>query len=383
LYISLARNQEVEFRLGWHVLKNMDSETGQWSLAQRDAQERQFFSEGAWKNLPQAIMGINELRNKLSKVLLRQIAAELPSLVQEIESKIVSCHHRLGKLGRPRSTADEQRLYLVQASQSFQALVIAATDGTYKGPFFEDFKSQKGYEQRVRAVIQNLNKEFATRITNCGHRYHIYLENEPVQELEEVKPITRNEFIAQIQTLIQRTRGRELPGTFNPMIIADLFIEQSQRWKSLADHHVQTTWDSAKKFIRLIAAHIADPSAAKYLYAQVFEPALEDILVSMKAKLREVLEPQRHKHPITYNHYFSDTLQKVRLERNKDHVAKTLTVHLGTSAGQDNVYISRNINMSQLMKDLILSNGHDMERFAAHEALDCMQVYYKVSNQSK
>ena len=28
LYLSLARNQQVEFRLGWHVLKNIDSEKG-------------------------------------------------------------------------------------------------------------------------------------------------------------------------------------------------------------------------------------------------------------------------------------------------------------------------------------------------------------------
>lgn len=28
MYVSLAKNQDVEFRFGWHVLKNMDSETG-------------------------------------------------------------------------------------------------------------------------------------------------------------------------------------------------------------------------------------------------------------------------------------------------------------------------------------------------------------------
>lgn len=28
IYVSLARNQDIEFRLGWHVLKNIDSETG-------------------------------------------------------------------------------------------------------------------------------------------------------------------------------------------------------------------------------------------------------------------------------------------------------------------------------------------------------------------
>ncbi|KAG7288247.1 hypothetical protein NEMBOFW57_007778 [Staphylotrichum longicolle] len=33
LYISLARNQEVEFRHGWHVLRNVDSEKGSWDLS--------------------------------------------------------------------------------------------------------------------------------------------------------------------------------------------------------------------------------------------------------------------------------------------------------------------------------------------------------------
>jgi hypothetical protein len=28
-FVSLAKNQDVEFRLGWYVLKNMDSEKGQ------------------------------------------------------------------------------------------------------------------------------------------------------------------------------------------------------------------------------------------------------------------------------------------------------------------------------------------------------------------
>ena len=46
MYVSLARNQDVEFRLGWHVLKNMESETGEWSLGDRDTKEVFFFSRG-------------------------------------------------------------------------------------------------------------------------------------------------------------------------------------------------------------------------------------------------------------------------------------------------------------------------------------------------
>ena len=46
MYISLAKNQDVEFRLGWHVLKNMDSEKGQWTLPDRDIKEKEFFAQG-------------------------------------------------------------------------------------------------------------------------------------------------------------------------------------------------------------------------------------------------------------------------------------------------------------------------------------------------
>ena len=61
-YFCLARNQNVEFRLGWHVLRNMDSEMGDWSLADRDAQEQEFFSQGIWKQMSQSLLGVDKLR---------------------------------------------------------------------------------------------------------------------------------------------------------------------------------------------------------------------------------------------------------------------------------------------------------------------------------
>lgn len=138
MYVSLARNQDVEFRLGWHVLKNMDSETGEWSLIDRDVKEEAFFSQGIWEELSRSLLGVDKLRSRLSKVLLGQIAAELPSLIDEIEIKSNACRSRLDKLGEPRATLDEQRRYLLQISQSFQSLVKASVDGMYNDPFFND-----------------------------------------------------------------------------------------------------------------------------------------------------------------------------------------------------------------------------------------------------
>lgn len=46
-FISLAKNEDVEFRLGWHVLKNENYEMRYCSLVERDEAEAQFFNTGA------------------------------------------------------------------------------------------------------------------------------------------------------------------------------------------------------------------------------------------------------------------------------------------------------------------------------------------------
>ncbi|EGX89987.1 hypothetical protein CCM_08241 [Cordyceps militaris CM01] len=71
-FISLARNQDVEFRLGWHVLRNRGTEADLevWAFEQRDAAELQLLSSGAWAGLSLQNVGIKSLRGRLSKVLV-------------------------------------------------------------------------------------------------------------------------------------------------------------------------------------------------------------------------------------------------------------------------------------------------------------------------
>ena len=86
--------------------------------------------------MSRSLLGIDKLRSRLSKVLLGQIAAELPSLINEIEVKSNACRSQLDKLGDPRVSLAEQQLYLLRLSRSFQSLTKAAVDGTYNDPFF-------------------------------------------------------------------------------------------------------------------------------------------------------------------------------------------------------------------------------------------------------
>ncbi|KAK4233831.1 interferon-induced GTP-binding protein Mx [Achaetomium macrosporum] len=382
LYVSLARNQEVEFRHGWHVLKNMDSEKGTWDLATRDAEEAKFFDSGVWKTLPLSSLGIGKLRGRLSKVLLGQIAAELPGLMHEIDQKFKSCRDQLEKLGDPRASSREQRLYLFNLSGSFQALVKASVGGNYNDSFFLDAKTESGYQQRMRAVVQNLNEEFASEMSLRGHYRRII---DPQSEAEAVPSdshdvihITKDDFISEIEHMMRRTRGCELPGTFNPMIVAQLFLEQCRPWEAIARRHVENVWDAASRFVKLVVAHTADGSTAKALQHEVFEPAMNGILKEMRDKTTELLNPHQRGHPITYNHYFTETLQKVRRERWKTERERILCRFFGVDSLRS-WRLNDDYDLRHLADSLAESDEPNMGRFAASEALDCLNAYYKVA----
>ncbi|KAM5476771.1 hypothetical protein MauCBS54593_000041 [Microsporum audouinii] len=378
IFVSLAKNQEVDFRLGWHVLKNMDSEKGVSTLANRNAEEKQFFSQGVWKDIAPSILGIDRLRKRLSKVLLGQIATELPSLVDEIKVHIEACCARLEKLGEPRATMHEQRLYLFHISQSFQSLAKAAVDGTYNEPFFEGIDSSVGYPKRMRAVVQNLNQAFADKISQYGH-YRRISEGQEAKGYPHQVDTTREAFLDYIESLLKMSRGRELPGTFNSMVVKDLFFEQSAPWEKIVQNHIKEVWTAAKDFLHLAIAHVADAGTAKALFQTVFEPALEQLLNKLRDKTSELLIPHREGHPITYNHYFMETYQKIQNERRKEDYSTVIKRFFGASDLHAMVNLGCRNDLHRLLDSLVGHTERDMSRYASIEALDCMVAYYKVA----
>ena len=68
--------------------------------------------------------------------------------------------------------------------------------------------------------------------------------------------------------------------------------------------------------MELVVDHIADKSTARSLKQEIFQPAMKELRSQMQAKTTELLLPHQASHPITYNYNFTETLQKVRLERN-------------------------------------------------------------------
>ena len=383
-YLNLARNLDVNFRLGWHVVKNRSYEARKSSSAERDETERSFLSQGVWQDLPRQSVGIYALRDKLSQVLLNHIRAELPRLVDDIRGKLDDCKSALDRLGPTRDSFDQQQLFLLQISQEFQAVSKAALDGSYGHGFFGDPRNPEGYTKRLRAVVQNLNKDFAETVRLDGQKRRIVDHHKDMLHSQSDRAtVTRADFIDEIKELLSITRGRELPGMFNPLIVGDLFFEQSQPWEQLARQHLRDTWQATRSFLELLLSHLADEKTSQALLGHVIDSVMDQKLSKMNDKLSELLTPYRKGHPITYNHYFTETIQKVKEKRREAEVARRLRTFLGReeNAAVESVNV-KNAKVPDLLSALASSNEADMDRYACSEILDCMEAFYKVGHLS-
>ncbi|KAF3768369.1 hypothetical protein M406DRAFT_336893 [Cryphonectria parasitica EP155] len=288
----------------YHVLKNLDSETSKGSLAQRNALEDSFFAQGIWRELPESILGVGQLRYRLSKVLLNHIRSELLSLAREIE---------------PRGTLDEQRLYLLCISESFQRLVKSAIDGNWHDSFFQNAETERSYQQRIRAIAQNLNRNFSTHLGRKSYCRQILgsSDSSVMYISESITFLIRDNFIRHIQVKMYRSKDRELPSLFNPMIIADLFQNQA-------------------------------------------------------IKLYQII------HFITYNAEFTEIIQKIRADRKRAEYAAVVKRFFNISTLQHASFHSS--KLEELIETLVRETTElDMNRYAAIEALNCMKAYYKVA----
>lgn len=364
----------------------MDSDQGVFNLKRRDEEEKAFFAGGVWHQLPDHLLGVDELRGRLSKVLLQQIATELPNVIAEIDTKTNSCQERLRKLGKPRTTKEDQSRYLVHASQRFQDLVKASVGGSYDDPFFGNPRTEQGYRQRIRAVIQNINSHFAEQLAKEGHLRDIDASEDdqtsPKDITESQTRTTRADFLDHIDKIMRRSKGRELPGTYNPLIVTYLFQEQCRPWEAILRNHVSTIWHAVRDFLILVAIHVTDEAAAKPLVQEIMEPALERLRGQLGAKALELLKPHSSGHPITYNDSFVEARQRIRASREEAEIRSIVSDGLKDFPIYDTFSSNGTSQRSEIVDSLVerlkAYRERENDRAAASDALDCMEAYYKV-----
>lgn len=396
-YIDLAGNKDVFFKLGWHVIKNRAFEETSSTFLERNASEAHYFSTSNFKSLPKDCVGIDSLRKRLSHQLFEHVKQELPRLREDLDAALSESRDQLKLMGAKRATAQDCRAYLTQLSQTYFEICKAAVDGNYEGNFFtstednEIFSPESSWAiRRLRALVQYMNTEFANELRLRGHKYHFTqlegVEKEPSAKDSATKDADSNsnskapikldhaKSIQWVNQALMRTRGRELSGNFNPLLVGELFWEQSSKWNALAADHVERVAQVCRDFLNiLLNEHCPDDIRPRLMSFHI----LDKLKIREQAALEErgKLEEERKSYPVNYNHYYTDTIKKRRQRRQKNSFAQK-------SSGltpEDSEPANTGINIEAFIEENWDRAGPDMEQYSGEEALDCLYSIYKVN----
>lgn len=368
-FFNLANNNETNFKLGWHVLRNGDYSDRRNPAFDRDAVEKAFFSSTIWNGMPSQNRGVESLRKRLSEVLYRQIQTELPSLVKDIERELEVCRKTLKQLGLPRDNPDSQRRYLGDIAEEFHRLVSQGVDGSYEDNFFRRKKtSQKSKNRdeevrtRLRARVRSLEDEFFAQMKDYGHTEQIGTSNPKLGLFDPLAPkyTSEDEYLEKVDELLRDSKGRELQGTFSPLLVRDLFKEQSSNWGDIAEAFVENVCDLARQFLDDVLNHVVtDENVKQAIRDEILDPNMEEKLDKLKEKVEELGLQYAQGYPATLNPRFTQELER----RTQEYEQLKHTQQ--TQQGKKSIFGN------------LLSQDPDKE--SCRQLLHLMQAYYAVA----
>lgn len=226
----------------------------------------------------------------------------------------------------------------------------------------------------VKTTTPTLSDDIGSDVSDMDENLALKLDRK-FREFEKVtKPVTWAQAIAWVERVLERSRGRELPGNFNPLVIGQLFREQSQPWEAIAAVHVDRIASYCALFADRLLRHIAPKDISQKLSRSLVEPALLRRKVEAHQELRKILRDKQGD-PITYNHYYTETIMNMRKNEERRILENAAATIRARTAENNN-----NSNSSGSLASFIteVTNTRDMNVFSAQEALTCEMAFYKV-----
>lgn len=287
----LARNEKYRLQRGWHVVRNRGSGEERSSFNQAKA-EAEVFLDQPWKGLLPSQLGIENLRTRLSKVLLEETCKHLEPVIREVELQIADCGAQLELLGPTRASPGEQRSFLTDIREKFRARIYDGVEGHYTNPYYENH-----LDQRLRARVRMVNDQFDQNMRSHGHTFHIQeVMDKPTntftsagQAPDVISAIAYLEDID--QSVVQNGRAQELPGRYNPDLVATVFRKQSIKWKAIARDHASSISRETERFLLQVLQGITETQIASRIWTGLVQPRLRKRQTALGEKVEELLKP--------------------------------------------------------------------------------------------
>lgn len=379
-YLDYAKSNPIKFQYGWHVVRNRSYAEQSNTFEERDENERNFFKNSNWNSLlrREVGLGIDSLREKLSKMLLDHIALSLPSILMQLQTDLNDSEDELNKLGEARITPKELQNYLSDISDNFREYTKDALDGRYhRKSFFGDPLSAGALEKRLRANIRNMNDQFANDMLKKGHNWHVIEDSESVftaqLDTHHQRVITKSEFLKHhVDTLASHERGNELPGISNPLLVGSLFHKQAEPWQGLASAHLLDAWKAVKEFLETLLHHLTDERTCNQILIHIIDPAMGRRHENIKAKLEELLAPHRDQEPLNIDPQFARKVWALREKRIARSVVEKVQKQFSTASNASSP------SVDEIMAKISETTPLVDDKYGSLEIFDSMQAYYEV-----
>ncbi|WQF84839.1 Putative dynamin stalk domain, GTPase effector domain-containing protein [Colletotrichum destructivum] len=384
---SIAKNKDsIKLKLGFFLLKNPSPAEMKASSTKLSRPEREmnFFSSAVWKaqDLDMSRVGIENLKVFLQELLDEHLEREMPKLKGEIRRVLESKEKALEAMGPERRSLGDIRSFMTNLSMRYYTLAQAALEGNYHSSDAQFF--DKKNSTRLRSLVHQKNGQFAALILTRGHKREMVNADKSLKTVKDGDVssqlvVTRVEMISWIKKTYLQTRGRELPGNYNHVLLAELFHEQSSPWRKIAENHVSEVVDEVCKWVHQAVFRLFPEDRLRRDLEMICQERLERCRAHAFEELRKILLDEE-RHPITYNHYYTDNnhyytdnIQKARSESQKATLQGVMNCVKSAYDMKDSEDRDRIVNLFQTRLCV------NMDQQACEEALAGLNAYYKVA----
>lgn len=178
--------------------------------------------------------------------------------------------------------------------------------------------------------------------------------------------------------MYHQSRGRELPGNYNHSLLQRLFHSQSSRWEHISRHHVDSVVNLVSRFTESALAFVVkDINVRGNLLRSVLNLLNENAQNAYTELERLIRDEQSH--PVTYNHYYTDNIQKARQSDAKAQIKRSVDNATQNEWGGRFHFTNSSDEMNRMVIALQERVEVNMVDRACYEALTDLNAYYKVS----
>ena len=405
-FVEFATNKTPgwHYELGWHVVRNAGLRDHGSTLDDRDAEEKRFFNKQQWAGLlNKNQLGVNSLRDRLSKLLEKHIREEMPRLMDEIKEELAEAKLKRARLGDARPDTKAQRDYLTQLSSKFQRIVEYAVSGQYENePTFFPPEPTIGDAHFLRASIRYLNQQFYSNMRFAGHSVLIVESDSPntapdtplkcwpsfeaVDLYDEIpstesepEHVTREAYLKEIQKESTARMGIEMMGSVNPHLPNIIFKRQARPWRRLAKAHLDHVCECIWNHFDLVTDHIAPKDTAYALKHHLLYNCLEDRETKVKQKLEELLKPYEKGHRIAEDPSYLLNAMRSANDRAREATQSTLETY---QHGNKNMsfHPSPALNIPEVVNALHTDKAASAGELFFGSTFTMVQAYYDVSS---